>query len=171
MWHLQWYLWTSIWIGIPYCCDYNCLKIVSKCFTNAYKLSIKSVLLVSGDARFDKASSISTARSSCSPPGGCCILQVWRSENTSHFSSIIATAFLTGLRIVYFLFLLRFLCVYIQVPSACAQSWYESDRLAWRASERPLACPSGQTTTPLHWCSLVCCRGPSGGTTNSNAKQ
>jgi len=113
----------------------------------------------------------SVCRSRCSPPGGCCILQVWRSENTSHFSSIIATAFLTGLRIVYFLFLLRFLCVYIQVPSACAQSWYESDRLAWRASERPLACPSGQTTTPLHWCSLVCCRGPSGGTTNSNAKQ
>lgn len=41
------------------------------------------------------------------------------------------------------LFLKRVCVSYIQVSSACASSRYESDRFAGRASERPVACPSG----------------------------
>lgn len=42
-----------------------------------------------------------------------------------------------------FFFLKRVCVSYIQVSSACASSRYESDRFAGRASERPVACPSG----------------------------
>lgn len=54
-------------------------------------------------------------------------------------------------------------CFHTQVSAACAQSGYEFDWLAWRAPKRPVACPSGETTPPLHRCSSVCCCRSSGG--------